>query len=183
MNWRLLTVSGIAATAGLLWLGLATAQEGDARLEGEPTAEFHFARLYYTQGMGGRGRGWGRGWRTDYPDAEYHLMQGVTRLTRVDGASVDYYGEGGRIISLDDERVFVSASIGITLYPEDGEGMLDLIKNADQAMYAAKQQGRNCYRYFTQDMQQNAIKRMKMIGERASRRILGGEGATLGRRY
>ena len=33
-------------------------------------------------------------------------MQGVTRLTRVDGQVVDYYGDGGRLITLDDERVF-----------------------------------------------------------------------------
>ena len=106
MKWRLLTTAGIAATAGLLWLGVAAGQETDSRLEADPIAEFHFARLYYNNSAGS-GRGWGRGgWRTDYPDAEYHLMQGVKRLTRVDGGSVDYYGEGGRIITLDDERVF-----------------------------------------------------------------------------
>ena len=108
------TQAGIAtvaavAVAVLLSFGVAMAQEGDSRLEGDPTAEFHFARLYYTNSSGSR-RGWGYGrggaWQTDYPDAEYHLMQGVNRLTRVDGASVDYYGEGGRIIQLDDERVF-----------------------------------------------------------------------------
>lgn len=105
------THAGIAAVAavavaGLLWLGVAAGQESDSRLEAEPIAEFHFARLYYNNSSSS-GRGWGRGgWRTDYPDAEYHLMQGVTRLTRVDGASVDYYGEGGRIITLDNDRVF-----------------------------------------------------------------------------
>lgn len=51
--------------------------------------------------------------------------------------------------SLEDEPAHVSASIGITLYPEDSTNAETLIKNADQAMYAAKSQGRNRYAYFT----------------------------------
>ncbi len=101
----------ITATAGAViavsvWLGVASGQ--DSRYEGEPTAEFHFARLVYNDATGGcRGRRGGRGAAgTDYPDAEYHLMQGIERLTRVDGQIVDYNGGGGRLITLTDERVF-----------------------------------------------------------------------------
>ncbi|MDH3419748.1 MAG: DUF4159 domain-containing protein, partial [Gammaproteobacteria bacterium] len=112
-----MTHAGIAAVAGiaiagLLSFGVAMGQEGDERLDGEPTAEFHFARLYYTNSSGSRrGGGWGRGggsWQTDYADAEYHLMQGINRLTRVDGQPVTdgWEGRGGRIIQLDDDRVF-----------------------------------------------------------------------------
>jgi hypothetical protein len=92
-----------------LWLGLCvnlvSAQALDSRSHGAPTAEFHFARLIYA---GASSRSWGgRGaWATDYPDAEYHLMQGINRLTRLEGQTVDYYGEGGRLINLADERVF-----------------------------------------------------------------------------
>lgn len=50
---------------------------------------------------------------------------------------------------LEDEPAYVSASIGITLYPEDSTNAAVLIKNADQAMYKAKSQGRNRYSYFT----------------------------------
>ena len=73
-----------------------------------PTAEFHFARLVYSNSPYSR-RGWGGGrgaWTTDYPDAEYHLSQGINRLTRVDGAAVSYSGDGGRLIRLTDEGVF-----------------------------------------------------------------------------
>jgi hypothetical protein len=60
-------------------------------------AEFYFTRLVY----GGYG-GWGRrgGWATDYPDAEYHFMQGVRRLTSIDAA------EGGRLVRPLDETIF-----------------------------------------------------------------------------
>ncbi len=102
---------GIAAIAGLLWLGAAQGQDGEDPLAAEPTAEFHFARLFYTNSSSSRrGRGWGRGgaWQTDYAAAEYHLMEGVNRLTRVDGQSVAgmWDGRGGRVIQLNDDRVF-----------------------------------------------------------------------------
>jgi len=102
--------SALLATIATLSLsGGSVAQENDERFEADPTAEFHFARLLYTNAAGSRrGRGWGRGgaWLTDYPDAEYHLMDGIRRLTRVDAQIVDYNGGGGRIITLDDDRVF-----------------------------------------------------------------------------
>lgn len=63
---------------------------------------------------------------------------------------------------LGNEVAYVSASIGITMYPEDGETIETLIKNADQAMYAAKNQGRNRINYFTKSMQESAQSRMRL---------------------
>ncbi len=51
------------------------------------------------------------------------------------------------------EQVNVSASIGVTVYPEDAESAQEMLKNADQAMYNAKQEGRNRISYFTRAMQ------------------------------
>ncbi len=62
-----------------------------------------------------------------------------------------------------DEHVFVSASIGITVYPEDAMDAGELLKNADQAMFAAKQNGRNRVNYFTKSMQEAAQQRMRLI--------------------
>jgi diguanylate cyclase (GGDEF)-like protein/PAS domain S-box-containing protein len=64
--------------------------------------------------------------------------------------------------TLDDERVYISASIGITFYPQDATESEQLIKNADQAMYSAKQLGRNRYNYFTAEMEQFAQNRMRL---------------------
>ncbi|WGS85348.1 EAL domain-containing protein [Methylomonas sp. UP202] len=60
---------------------------------------------------------------------------------------------------------YLSASIGITLFPKDGDKIHVLIKNADQAMYAAKHQGRNRYCYFTPSMQEAAQIRMEIAGD------------------
>ncbi len=66
---------------------------------------------------------------------------------------------------LGDEVAYMSASIGITLYPDDAAGAEDLLKNADQAMYTAKDKGRNRFSYFTQSMQQAAQARLRLINE------------------
>jgi EAL domain-containing protein (putative c-di-GMP-specific phosphodiesterase class I) len=66
---------------------------------------------------------------------------------------------------LGDEVVYISASIGITLYPEDATTIESLLKNADQAMYAAKNQGRNRCSYFTPSMQEMVIARMQIAND------------------
>lgn len=66
---------------------------------------------------------------------------------------------------LGSEVVYISASIGITLYPEDATEIDVLLKNADQAMYAAKNLGRNRYSYFTPSMQQAAQHRMQIAND------------------
>ena len=66
---------------------------------------------------------------------------------------------------LGEEKAFISASIGITLYPNDADSMETLLKNADQAMYVAKNLGRNRFSYFTPVLQENAQKRMRLVND------------------
>lgn len=68
-------------------------------------------------------------------------------------------------VHLDVETVFVSASIGITLFPRDGTRMEELLRHADQAMYAAKRAGRNRYCYFTKSLQERAQTRMRIMND------------------
>ncbi|WP_394204836.1 EAL domain-containing protein [Shewanella waksmanii] len=65
--------------------------------------------------------------------------------------------------TLGSETAYISASIGITLYPDDATTIEGLLKHADQAMYAAKAQGRNRFHYFTPSMQEQAKYRMGLI--------------------
>jgi diguanylate cyclase (GGDEF)-like protein/PAS domain S-box-containing protein len=66
---------------------------------------------------------------------------------------------------LRDETIHLSASVGITLCPDDARDPEDLVRNADQAMYAAKSAGRNQFSYFTTAMQEAAQSRLRMIAE------------------
>ena len=66
---------------------------------------------------------------------------------------------------LGDEQVFVSASIGISLCPDDAMQVEQLFKNADQALYAAKGAGRNRYSYFKPAMQEAAQVRARLASD------------------
>ena len=59
-------------------------------------------------------------------------------------------------------EVFVSASIGIALYPIDGSDVATLIKNSDAAMYHAKNEGRNNYQFFTESMNKEAAAKLSL---------------------
>lgn len=58
------------------------------------------------------------------------------------------------------QRIHMSTSIGITLYPEDGDAAEEVLKNADIAMYAAKAAGKNCWRIYEHGMQRDAYEKM-----------------------
>ncbi|HWT54141.1 MAG TPA: EAL domain-containing protein [Rhodocyclaceae bacterium] len=63
------------------------------------------------------------------------------------------------------EKAYISASIGITLYPDDARDIESLLKNADQAMYAAKEIGRNNYSWFTAELQEAAQARHALAND------------------
>ncbi|TAN47524.1 MAG: EAL domain-containing protein [Methylococcaceae bacterium] len=63
------------------------------------------------------------------------------------------------------ETARISGSIGITFYPTDAHDAETLLQYADQAMYAAKNQGRSRYCYFTESMQEAAQTRLQLINE------------------
>ena len=65
-------------------------------------------------------------------------------------------------ISIDGREIFINASIGITIYPGDGKTAEDLLKNADLAMYRAKNTGGDTYEFFTEDMTVQMVKRLDM---------------------
>ncbi|WP_138513757.1 EAL domain-containing protein [Rhodoferax bucti] len=63
------------------------------------------------------------------------------------------------------ERMFVSASIGVTLCPDDGSEVESLYKNADQALYDAKNAGRNRFSYFTPALHEAAMQRARIAND------------------
>lgn len=67
--------------------------------------------------------------------------------------------------SLGGDQGYVSASIGITVFPFDGESSVVLLRNADQAMYEAKRLGKNRFSYYTSTMQEASQQRLQLSNE------------------
>ena len=63
---------------------------------------------------------------------------------------------------LDLHEAFVTASVGVTVFPDDGDDPHVLMQNADAAMYRAKEHGRNTFQYFTRELNQRAMERMRL---------------------
>jgi len=72
--------------------------------------------------------------------------------------------ELSRSFDIQGRSLFVSASVGVAFFPEDGSDSASLIKSADAAMYRAKEQGRNRVEFFKPDMQVRLLKRAALEG-------------------
>jgi diguanylate cyclase (GGDEF)-like protein/PAS domain S-box-containing protein len=66
--------------------------------------------------------------------------------------------------SIGGQDLHIGGSIGISIYPEDGEDAETLIKNADTAMYHAKENGRNNFQFFKAEMNLKAVERQSLEG-------------------
>ncbi len=65
-------------------------------------------------------------------------------------------------IHLQHSQTTVTASIGIALFPQDGEDISELLQNADVAMYYSKSKGKNSYVFFNKNMKEDAIKKVSL---------------------
>ena len=65
-------------------------------------------------------------------------------------------------VAIAGHELVTTPSIGIALYPDNGGSVEELLRNADTAMYRAKANGRNCYQFFTRDMDNQMLQRLKL---------------------
>ncbi len=93
------------------------------------------------------------------------LIEDVENLTDIEPILTKVLSSFEKEILVNKQPFKLSASIGISIYPDDGENQEELIKNADTAMYEAKDAGRNTYRFYTQDMTQDLFNKMLMKNE------------------
>jgi diguanylate cyclase (GGDEF)-like protein len=90
----------------------------------------------------------------------------VQNLTRPDDAALVARGLLDRLAlpcRVGHHEVALSASAGISVYPDDGTDAATLLRNADLAMYRSKQEGKNTYRFFTAEMSARALERMLLL--------------------
>ncbi len=90
------------------------------------------------------------------------LLNGVSNEEQAARAARRVLDTLAQPIRLADQELFVSASIGIVVYPRDGSDLDTLLKNADVAMYHAKAQGRNCHAFYRDSMRQATAERLSL---------------------
>lgn len=84
------------------------------------------------------------------------ILYGEDRLKNIAQIANRLVSASHREYTVSGRNIHMSASIGVTLYPDDGSDAEDILKNADSAMYAAKASGRNCWRFFEPEMLKDA---------------------------
>ncbi|MBP7392561.1 MAG: EAL domain-containing protein [Zoogloea sp.] len=90
------------------------------------------------------------------------LLPGMAERGPIERIAEDIIQSLCQPFQLGNDVAYVSASIGITLCPADATTPADILKNADQAMYHAKEAGRNRFSYFSPSMQANALEHLQL---------------------
>ena len=90
------------------------------------------------------------------------IMAGIDNIEDVTHIAQKVLKKLSESIFIETYELKPSASIGITIFPDDGNTVDELLKNADIAMYRAKSRGGNCYQYFTEDMTAQAIEYLEI---------------------
>jgi diguanylate cyclase (GGDEF)-like protein/PAS domain S-box-containing protein len=98
------------------------------------------------------------------------LIEEFAEATQIAGVAKKALETVTRPLLLHGRECQVTASIGISLYPEDGRDAQTLLKNADIAMYRVKQQGKNGFRFYAPQMNVHLLERLSL--ESALRRAL-----------
>jgi diguanylate cyclase (GGDEF)-like protein/PAS domain S-box-containing protein len=89
----------------------------------------------------------------------------LSNLARPDDASMvaqTVLDALGRPFEIEGQRVYVSASLGIAVSPDDGVSGDVLLKNADAAMHRVKEQGRNSFQFYLPEMNERAVQRLQL---------------------
>jgi diguanylate cyclase (GGDEF)-like protein/PAS domain S-box-containing protein len=90
------------------------------------------------------------------------LIEGLSEMTGISPVLRKIREALGAPFFVEDQEVFPSTSVGIALFPADGDHAEELIRNAESAMYRAVEKGRNSYQYYTEGMNSQARHRLRL---------------------
>jgi diguanylate cyclase (GGDEF)-like protein len=93
------------------------------------------------------------------------VLSDIQDIADVESVANRILGRLSLPIALQSHNPVVTPSIGIALFPEDGTDPDTLVRNADTAMYAAKEEGRACYRFYNEKMNAKAVENLKLEEE------------------
>jgi diguanylate cyclase (GGDEF)-like protein/PAS domain S-box-containing protein len=88
-------------------------------------------------------------------------VRSIEEISRIAGKVLAAISESGEVAG---HELHLSTSIGVTIYPQDDHDADTLLRNADLAMYHAKQEGRNNVQFFSHDMSERTEKRVDLLG-------------------
>lgn len=90
------------------------------------------------------------------------ILPDVKEIHNIEDSVIKILDQLSQPYKLEGNNAFVSGSIGVTVYPDDGISIDNLLRNADSAMYRAKEKGRNGFQFFTLEMDVEAQERRKL---------------------
>lgn len=93
------------------------------------------------------------------------VLSDVPDTSHIEGVAKRLLDTLSEPIPLQSHNPVVTPSIGIAVFPQDGENPETLVRNADTAMYVAKAEGRACYRFYDEEMNAQAVEHLKMEEE------------------
>ncbi|MAY42851.1 MULTISPECIES: EAL domain-containing protein [unclassified Neptuniibacter] len=92
------------------------------------------------------------------------VCSGMPGVANIDSALTKILKVMSEPYYIDRQKIVLSASIGVTIFPNDGVSIEELTRNADSAMYKAKEKGGNTYQFFTEEMHAESLRRHIMEG-------------------
>jgi diguanylate cyclase (GGDEF)-like protein/PAS domain S-box-containing protein len=90
------------------------------------------------------------------------LIEEIENCEQISTVAHKLMAEAAKPFSLMSEEFRVTASIGISIYPKDGETEQSLMKNADIAMYFAKEEGKNNFQFYSKDIKSHSIEKLSI---------------------
>lgn len=91
-----------------------------------------------------------------------YAPQSVGYVTNIVRRLIDHIGHK---LNVQDREIYIGSSVGVALFPKDGEDSETLLKNADAAMYRAKQRDKGGFRFYTEDLNRDALQWLELKQE------------------